>query len=364
MAASVKSISFLGSVSLGWLHHHGDFVFDEPYFLDPHVHLDREERINAFVERKFPNEPVYNMEAHLVQVEGRRRPVALVGALQPNLILGAAAGAKFVFYGDKDPDITPAPLAELRDVGTLAGHDWAHTWPLSLFLDQISAMREAFGDSHVMVPPYFWDTTGRATIHGILTTAQKLMGERIFMEMMDNPAFVHEFFGWITDAYIAQIRLLAGAAGMNVTGMHIGDCSLCMVSPDQFVEFVLPHVNRLAREFGPLRFHSCGKVDHLLDAFRSVENLGVLNFGTGTSVRKMRELFGDVPIDLTPDVKMLTYGSPPEIDTWVRRTIDENAGGPLEIQNHIDLAQPEANHRAMIRVLRELGATCERVKIH
>ena len=363
MTAPVDSISFLGSVSFGWLHKRGGFVFDEAYFLDPRVHLERERQIHAFVEGEFSEDPVYNLEAHLVQIEGRTQPVALVGPLQPNLILGAAAGAKFVFYGDRDADITPTPLADLRSVDELAGRDWAGTWPLSEFLEQIHALRESLGRTHRVIPPYFWDTTGRATIHGILTTAQKLMGERIFIEMTDNPSFVHEFFTWITDTYIAQIRMFAEAAGMTITGLHIGDCSLCMVGPDQFTEFVLPHVNRLAREFGPLRFHSCGKVDHLLEAFKAVEGLGILNLGSGTSVRKMRDLFGRVRIDLSPDVKLLTYGTPRDVDAWVRRTVDENGGGRLEFQDHLDLNQPVDNCLQMVRTLRELGVVCKRVPI-
>ena len=360
MAASVEGVSFLGSVSFGWLHARGGFVFDEPFFLDPNLHLERERQIQAFVARVFPDDPIYNMEAHLVQVEGRGRPVALVGPLQPNLILAAAVGAKFVFYGDKDPDVTPTPLAEVREVDALSRIDWAGTWPMSLFLDQIDRMRRTVGRSHRVIPPYFWDATGRATIHGILTTAQKLIGQRVFVEMIDNPSFVHDLFGWITEAYIAQIRLFAEAAGMEIAGLHVGDCSLCMVGPDQFAEFVLPHVNHLARAFGSVRFHSCGKVDHLLEAFTAVEHLAILNLGSGTSVRKMRERFGPIRIDLTPDVKMLTFGTPREIDAWVRRTIEENAGGPLEIQNHIDLAQPEANGQAMIRALRDLGVVGKR----
>ncbi|HSW46310.1 MAG TPA: uroporphyrinogen decarboxylase family protein [Phycisphaerae bacterium] len=364
MSVSVQSVSFLGSVSFGWLHQRGGFVFDEPYFLDPRIHLEREHKINEYVARHFPDDPIYNMEAHLVQPAGRRRRVALVGPLQPNLILGAAVGARFVFYGDRDPDITPTPLADSHDVGELTSEGWASMWPLSEFLDQIQRAREMVGSRNRVVPPYFWDSTGRATIHGILTTAQKLIGERVFVEMIENPSFIHDLFAWIADAYVAQIRLFAGAADMEITGVHVGDCSLCMVSPDQFTEFVLPHANRLAREFGPVRFHSCGKVDHLLEAFKAVDNLAILNFGSGTSVRKMRELFGRMRIDLTPDVKMLTYGSPAEIDAWVRRTIDENDGGPLEIQNHIDVAQPEGNTRQMIETLRAMGVACEREQVY
>jgi len=364
MTLSSNRVSFLGSVSFGWLHERGGFAFDEPYFMDPRVHLERERIIHEFVAKTFPRDPIYNIEAHLVQVEGRQRPVALVGPLQPNLILGASVGARFVFYGDKDPDITPTPLADLHDVAPLWNIDWAGTWPISQFLDQIHEMREALGETHTIVPPYCWDTTGRATIHGIITTAQKLMGERIFLELTDNPGFVNEFFAWITDAYVKQIHLCAEASGLTITGLHIGDCSLCMVGPDPFIEFVLPHVSRLSHQFGPVRFHSCGFSDPLLEAFAAIENLKTLNVGSNTSVRKIRERFGPIRIDLLPETKLLTLGTPDDMDAWVRRTIAENGEGELEFQGHLDFAQPDANCLQINRTLEVLGVTCERTRIY
>ena len=34
------------------------------------------------------------------------------------------------------------------------------------------------------VPPFFWDSSGRAAIHGPLTTAQKLFGESILVDLL------------------------------------------------------------------------------------------------------------------------------------------------------------------------------------
>jgi uroporphyrinogen-III decarboxylase len=358
------SVTVLGSVSFGWLAAHGEFVFDQAFFMDPRVRLDRERRMHAFVAQRFPLEPIYNIEAHLVQIEGRRRPVALVGALQPNLILGAALGAEFVFYGDKDPDITPTPLAEVRDLDPLWNIDWSGTHPVSLFLEQIGQMREAMGGRVPIIPPFFWDTTGRATTHGIVTTAQKLMGERIFLEMADSPRFAHEFLSWIVDAYVKLIHLFARAAGMSITGLHTGDCSVCMIGPEQFVEFVLPRLNEFSERVGPLRLHSCGLSDHLLEVFAQVRNLASLNVGSNTSVAKIRERFGRIRIDLIPDLELLMFGKPADVDAWVRRGIEENAGGELEFQYHLDYGQPEANCLQINRTLAAMGMGSERVTIY
>ena len=285
---ATSPISAVGSVSFGWLHEQGGFEFDEAYYLDPDTHLQREEQIHAFVASRFPDDPVYNMEAHLGRIEYRQQPTALVGALQPNLLLGAAVGAQFVFYGDKDPDITPAPLAHIRDLTQLPIVDWEHQWPMRLLLDQTRMMRTKWHGQRTVVPPFFWDTGGRATIHGVLTTAQKLLGERIFIELIDNPSFVRGLLQWISDSYVQLIELFANAADMKVTGIHIGECSLCTISASVFRETVLPYVNALSHRFGAVRLHSCGQSNHLLDAFQEVQHLGSLNVGSNTSLVHMR----------------------------------------------------------------------------
>jgi hypothetical protein len=357
-------VSALGSVSFGWLHQQGGFVFDEPFFLDPRVRRERERQIHAFVAARFPQVPLYNIEAHLVQVAGRQRPVALIGGLQPNLILGAAVGARFVFYGDKDPDITPTPLADLRNLDRLRSIDWTRTWPVNLFLEQIQAAREHWGGECTIVPPFFWDTTGRATIHGLVTTAQKLIGERIFLEIADETPFIDELFQWIADSYASLIGLFAEAAGMKVTGLHVGDCSLCMVGAQPFVQLVLPHLNTLVKRTGAVRLHSCGYSDHLLDAFRGVEHLSSLNVGSGTSLSRIRERFGTLPVDLLPPVELVTTGTPEEMDAWVRRCVAENGSGELELQYHLDSGQPPDTSLQIHHTLAALGFPAIRVAIY
>ena len=357
-------VTVLNSVSFGWLHNEGGFCFGEPFFLDPMHRRAQEQQMHRFVAKRFPDEPIYNLEAHLVQVEGRRRPVVLVGGIQPNLILAAAVGSQFVFWPDKDPDVTPTPLADITDLDALTSIDWANRWPVSLLLDQVAAVREQVGTSATVVPPFFWDTTGRATTHGILTTALKLFGERIFIDLVENPSFAREVMAWIVDAYTALIRLFAAAAGMPITSLHTGDCAACMVGPDAFAEFIVPELNRYGRQIGPIRLHSCGKSDHLLEAFASVEHLQMLNLGSGTSLARVRERFGPMRVDLIPETKLLTAGTPADIDAWVRRTLDANGDGRLEFQCHLDSGQPHEHCLQLTRTLRARGIECIRESVY
>ena len=150
------------------------------------------------------------------------------------------------------------------------------------------------------------------------------------------------------------------AAGIDVAGIHFGVCSACMIGPDHFAEFTLPALNRMGREFGPIKVHSCGLSDHLTDLFGGIEKLTCLNVGSHTSVARIRERLGNLRVDVIPDAQLLTCQTPDAVDRWVRRTVDENGDGRLEFQYHLDLLQPEENALQMGRTLRELGFDCPR----
>ena len=137
-----------------------------------------------------------------------------------------------------------------------------------------------------------------------------------------------------------------------------------MIGPGQFAEFVLPHLNRLVRQVGPVRLHSCGFSDHLLDVFAEVDDLGTLNVGSHTSVAAIRERFGPIRIDLIPDTKLLTSGTPEDVDAWVRRTLEENGEGALEFQYHLDVGQPVDNCLQISRTLRATGVDCSRSDLY
>ncbi len=99
-------ISFQASVSKGWLHDKGDFEFDEKYYKDPLYRQLQDRNMNGFVSMEFPDYPLYNMEANLMQAGYTNENQVLVGGLQPNLILAVVLGSEFVIYPDRVSDIS------------------------------------------------------------------------------------------------------------------------------------------------------------------------------------------------------------------------------------------------------------------
>jgi len=180
-------ISIEASVSKGWLHKNGGFIFDNQYYLDPYYRWEQDTKINKFVKEKFPRFAIYNMEANLIQAKYVRDNHVLVGAIQPNMILATILGAQFSFFEDKDADVMGRPLEfisakeELPPLDSILDH--------SLVKDlekQMLDIKKKHPELRV-IPPFFWDESGRATIHGIITTSLKLTGDNIMIILMSDP---------------------------------------------------------------------------------------------------------------------------------------------------------------------------------
>lgn len=106
MSSAVASISAFGSAAIVVMHEQGSLVFDHAYCFAPEHRWKQDVEIARWCEQRFAPYPIYNAEAHLVQIEHLPRPFRQIGGLRPNLIL------------------CPPPQAR-RDLGrrrTAAGH--------------------------------------------------------------------------------------------------------------------------------------------------------------------------------------------------------------------------------------------------
>ena len=189
-----------------------------------------------------------------------------------------------------------------------------------------------------VIPPFFWDESGRATIHGIITTSLKLTGDNIMITMMSDPDLAHAIHQWIVDAYIALIQHFADTGKLPVTSIHVGECAGTMISSELYDEFIVPYISQLGEKLGLVRIHTCGISDHIMKPISKIKNLNIIDTGSGTSISKIRELMGpDFTIHIAPPMELLMSNVPQsQILDWLNKTLDENQGGPLQIAYHIE----------------------------
>ncbi len=330
-------ITLAGTLSKGWMNQALGVVFDRDYYLNP----DRRHAIdclcNEYAAETFPDLALFYSESNLGRISYWDPTQVQIGGIQPNMILGMLLGADFIPGDNRDADITPACLAgtdpeELPAPETLLNHDLVR-----LFDSQIAQIQSTAEKRLRAIPPFFWDASGRAAIHGVLTTAQKLYGEAVYMDMLTAPQRCMKLMEWIADAYIVLCRHFEQAADLPRTDVHVGECSACMVSPALFETFVAPLTSKIGRSLGPIRLHSCGTSTHLLGAFTRIEHLQALDLGGETSIAKAREAFGkQIPLSIVPLPRDMSAESTEPIVNWARRTLRDNAGGDMMYVYHLE----------------------------
>lgn len=331
-------IKIQASVSKGWLNKHGGFVFPDQYYLDPIFRWQQDKKINRFIRERFPQYAIYNMEDNLVQADHVKDNQVLVGAIQPNMVLAAMLGARFSFFEDKDADVLGRPLEHITNAKELPlpGSVLKH----SLVKDLEKQIQE-IGETHPglrVIPPFFWDESGRATLHGIITTSLKLTGDNIMIIMMNNPDLAHAIHQWIVDAYVILTRHFAVLGNLDISSVHVGECAGTMISSELYEDFVVPYISQLGNKLGPVRLHSCGISDHLIESTSHIQNLKIIDTGSGTSVKKIREIMGkEFEINVFPPLDVLVAGVPQsEAIRWLDKTLSDNQGGPLQIAYHME----------------------------
>jgi uroporphyrinogen-III decarboxylase len=338
-------IKVQASVSKGWLHRHGGFVFDSRYYMDPGYRMKQDEACHAFIRSTFPDYPIYNMEDNLVQAEYVVPCMMLVGAIQPNMIIAAALGAEFVFANDKDSDVKGYPLRNIERADQLPPVKETLQLPfIRRLAEQYLEAKQTYPDCRV-IPPFFWDTSGRGTIHGIITTSMKFMGDGIFSLMMTDPDLVKSIHGWIADVYIEAVTYFSSLGNLPISSVHVGECSGAMISSESYREFVTPYVSKLGRELGSIRLHSCGPSDHIIEPICEIENLKIIDTGSNTSLAPIRKKMGkEFEINVFPPVAVLAQGASTEdMMQWLDRTLEENGGGNLKIAYHLEPDYSVAN---------------------
>jgi hypothetical protein len=327
-------IGLTGTLSKAWMHRALGVVFNRDYYFNPATRYTTDCRCNEYAARTFPDLPVFYSESNLGRIDHWNTKMVQIGGIQPNMILAMLLGADFVPADDRDADVTPGCLGnrtprDLHAPKALLNHDL-----IKLFDEQIATERRG---PHRPIPPFYWDWSGRGAIHGALTTAQKLCGEKIFLDMLTEPYECKRLLIWIAEAYIVLYQHFGELTSAPVADVHVGECSCCMISPALVEEFVVPVTSRISEALGPVRFHSCGTSTHLLQALTRIDRLDSLDVGSDTSIGKAREIFGPkMPITIAPAPQAMSAADTGPILDWAKQVLNENGGGPLRFVFHLE----------------------------
>ena len=164
-------------------------------------------------------------------------------------------GCPLLWAEDAPPTVSGHPLADTLEIPThIPGPTEGR---IGLVVDVMKKFRTAAPDTGLY-----------GLVCGPFTLAGHLRSTNIFMDMYDEPEYVHQLLNYCTDVALAMARYYI-EAGMDVIGLV--DPLISQISPDTFEEFMSAPYSRIFQELRSQgvksSFFVCG------DATKNLENM-------------------------------------------------------------------------------------------
>jgi len=207
-----------------------------------------------------------------------------VPSIRANLgtgILLACLGLEQETFPDKMPWLQ-AHLSK-EQVAKLTPDDIRPCGSFGRGLEMMRYFKSIMGDA---LPIYVMDTQGPFDL------AHMLMGDAVFLELYDDPPFVHHLMNLCLELGLKTHRWMKEVIGEPLTALHhskmlysdsfgirICEDTTALLGEDQIREFAIPYSKRLAQAFGGAWVHYCGYNEVLTNAILEQPEFKALNFG-------------------------------------------------------------------------------------
>lgn len=283
-------------------------------------------------------------------------PPYTVGVGAAYVIIAALFGAKIRYYDDFHPDCSSEPLAHIREPREIKVPDVENAWPLSEYLARYDALAAKHGRERVVLPGFEFqgtlDPRSRGLLmHSPLTTAYKLRGSQLFVDMKERPDVARRVFSAVRETYYRTCDLLIGRLGMKTDVIFFGACASSWVSPELWREWELPAISEIVTRYGARTIlHSCGKSTHLLEAFAGLPRLQELHLGEGTDLAAARRIHPSTGFFIVPDSVAWARNPAAQTVRAIHAMTEAAGSGPLAFQFVLEAGIPNATVEAILRV--------------
>ena len=130
---------------------------------------------------------------------------------------------------------------------------------------------------------------------GVLNNAFQIRGQDIFLDILDRPDLVHNFFSTICDVMIRLPKMVQERqrrSGFFINQFSVSNCTLNMVSPETYREFLFPHDKRIALNFERFGVHTCNwDITPYIEVLKELPKLGYLDIGMESDMVQVKKMF-------------------------------------------------------------------------
>ncbi|MCM8900198.1 hypothetical protein KVG29_03030 [Caldicoprobacter algeriensis] len=289
--------------------------FSEKWHLDPEYRYETLVIMKGYLHKIFPMVPYFTP----LYEDGIERSCATISGVHGAVFIPLVYGLEVTYSKDDWPWVRADKHLTKEQIENLKPFDLYSNPVVVQLLEQMDIIEKKWGMIH-----------GYINYQGILNNAFRIRGSEIFLDMYDDPDFVHFFFNHIAQTILNVSKLIQERqrkSGFYINLMSLSNCVMNMISPEQYQKFVLPYDMMLSKEYERFGIHTCNwDITPYINVLRKIDKMGYIDMGMVSDMKRVKEVF--------PDARRAVMYSPVELE---KKTADEIR---LDIQRIYDELAP------------------------
>jgi hypothetical protein len=327
-----------------WFHRRCGVDFGERWHRDPYYRHDTLARMKAALCEAFPSAGQWDLNRH--------DDLATISGCYGICVIPAAFGLPVRFSPDRWPVPETGSHLTTASIERLNADDVLRSPLVDDLFAQMETIAREWGVIH-----------GYVNWQGVLNNAFHLRGPEIFIDLLERPDLARRLLSVVCDVMIQLVRRVQERqrrSGFSVDQCDVSNCTMNMVSPRMYREFLFEHDWRIAESFERFGVHTCNwDVTPYLDELRRLPKLGHLDMGMASDMRRVRRMFPDVRRAVLYSPVTLYDAPLADIRADVLRIHDDLAPCDVVFAD-IQTGTPDERVNAVLALCREIETSARR----
>jgi len=264
----------------GWYSNRCGIDFSEKWHKDSHYRFESLVKMKRELCQAFPMVPYWDND--------NKDDLATISGCYGAYVIPHVFGLPLIYQKDRWPMIdSNKEKLSVKDIEALNVDQLLKGPFIEEIFNQMDIIKNQWGKIH-----------GYLNWQGVLNNAFILRGADIFTDFYDRPAFAHHLFTLISDVMIKlalKVQKKQRESGFNINHFCVSNCTVNMVSPQIYREFLLPYDKKISKSgFERFGFHTCNwNVTPYLEEIKKLPKVGYLDMGIMSDMSRVKKAFPD-----------------------------------------------------------------------
>ena len=293
----------------GWYHQRCGIDFSEKWHKDPYYRYESLKKMKRELCHTFPMIDYWR--------EDYQDDLATLSGCYGAYVIPLAFGFPLIYRKNRWPalDLHKAKLSD-EEIDQLDVDKILQGSFVEELFHQLDIIEKEWGRIH-----------GYLNWQGVLNIAFLLRGEKIFMDFYDKPELAHYLFQVIAEVIIRltkKVQKRQRESGFYLNQFCVSNCTLNMISPKSYREFLLPLDMKICQNFERFGFHTCNwNVTPYINEVKKIPKLGYLDMGIMSNLPLEKKEFPDTRRALIYSPERLLNASIEEIKKDMEKIYQE-----------------------------------------